>query len=129
MDKHVLSCEQIIIQGLFAERETVLREKEGDLDHIFKFIASCIPFCYRHIPISQETPKPTPHLILPGTENISFHWLLRVLSIDAMHTSVFLLQCNYLNGYFLSAINLYPELCLKVMIEFLMFIDYLLGRF
>lgn len=97
MDKHVLSCEQIIIQGLFAERETVLREKEGDVDLILKLRASCIPFCYRHERISQEMPKPTPHLILSGTENISSHWLLSVRSIDALHTSVFLLQCNYLD--------------------------------
>lgn len=98
MDKHVLSSEQvytgsqIISQGLFDERETEQGEKEGDLDHMFKFIGRCIPLCYRHIPTTQEMPKHTPYLILPGAESTPFHWLLIAPFIDVMHGIVSLLQ-------------------------------------
>lgn len=81
VDKHVLSCEQvytaslIISQGLFAERETEQGEKEGDLDRIFKFIVRCTALCYRHKTTTQEMPKHTSHIILPGTESAPLHWL------------------------------------------------------
>lgn len=89
MDKHVLSCEQvhsgsrIIIQEWFDERETKQGHKEGDLDHILKFTARCIPLYYRHIPTTQGLSKHIPHLIFPCTENTLFLWLLVGPFIDA----------------------------------------------
>lgn len=98
MDKHVLSCEQvytgsqIIIQGLFDERETEQGEKGDDLDHIFKSIARCIPLCYGHILTTQEMPKYTPHLTPPGAENAPFHWLLIAPFID---TKIVIFSLNF----------------------------------
>lgn len=122
MDKHVLSCEQvysggrIIIQEWFDERETKQGHKEGDLDHIIKFTVRCIPLYYRHIPTTQGLSKHIPYLIFPCTENSLFLWLLVGPFIDATCTTISLLQCNHLDGWFLSAINICLEVSLNAII-------------